>query len=173
MPKPPKARPDALTRPALAQRLNADATPQVSAAVEALKEAALRLFNATEGGAAAALLRQIADGLDALCAEKRPPHRPKGATQYDPALLRAAMEWAEGHVIPPGSKLGRDRLLAHTLYHLQEKTHGRYGANENAIYKRILRFREEDKRARQAAVAELGADEANKLGSLATFLFRE
>ena len=176
MPKRAEARPDAWTRPALTWRLDTAADPEARVAVEALTEAAWRLFNATGGGSeAAALLRFIADDLDALRPAEhpahRPAHRPVGATQYNPAALRTAMEWAQHHVLPPGNKLGRDRLLARTLYHLQGGRPGRYGATEDGIYKQIRRLRQQDKRARRAAVAALGADEAKELGSLAALLF--
>ena len=177
MPKRAETRPDAWTRPALAQRLDAAADPEARVAVEALTEAAWRLFNATGGGGeAAALLRFMADDLDALFPverpEPRPAHRPVGSTQYDPAALRAAMDWAQHHVLPPGSKRRQDRLLARTLWHLQRGRPGGYGASEDGIYRRILRLREEDERARRAAAAELGTDAAKELGSLAAFLFR-
>ena len=147
-----EAQPDALTRFALAQRLDV-ADPEARAAAEALEEAALRLFNATNGGnEAAALLPFMADDLDALLpAERpapRPAHRPVGATQYHPEDLRTAMDWARRHVLPPGGKLRRDRLLARTLWQLQRGRSGRYGASEDGIYRRIKRLGKEDERAR-------------------------
>lgn len=163
------------SRSILQQRLTAaySKDPQARAAAEALRDAALRLFNATDGSLAADVLRHLAEDLDAMCSRERPAHRAKGATNYSPTLLRDAMEWAEGHVIPAGSKLGRDRLLARTLYQIQGEKPGQYGSCENGIYTRILRLRKEDARALRAATAALGSAEVMASPSLAAFLFKD
>src|SRR4051812_26471954 len=104
MPKSPKERPrDVLRRFALEHRKSPELYPDADPALRALNDAFERFARATNDQVSVAWLRDKADCIEDTLAQfdKRPAHRPKGATQYDLDELRREMERPEHQSVPP------------------------------------------------------------------------
>jgi hypothetical protein len=135
--------------------------PDATAAVNALHQAAFRLMDATNPPVAVATVRLLADTFEKVWADrnKRPPHRPKGAVQYDREFLRRAMAWAERQPIPQDSGFrSPDAFLAYVIHSSEPRKHGQ---DARAIYKRICLLRAEDEKLRQTMIKILATAPAD------------
>jgi hypothetical protein len=171
MPKSPKERPsDVLRRFALEFQKSPEMYPDARPALRALDDVVERVSRATNDQVSVAALRNKADCIEDTLAQfdKRPAHRPKGATQYDLDELRREMERPEHQSVPLGSKFRRrDPWLAHKLNNIRP---GEFGQDEKGVYSSIRRVKDEIAAEKQAFDEALKDDGPFTADALEQFL---
>jgi hypothetical protein len=171
MSKSSKERPgDVLRRFALERQTEPEKYPDAFPAMDALFKAANRLSRATNNQVTVAMLRDMADAMEGVLAEfdKRPPHRPKGAAQYDLDELRREMERLEHQSVPPGSRFRkRNPWLANEL---DKRFPGKFGQDERAVLASIYRMEAKIVAEKQALCEVMKDDGPFTAESLEQFL---
>jgi hypothetical protein len=171
MPKSPKERPgDVLRRFTLEYRKSPGLYPDAVPALRALDDVVERVSRATNDQVAVTKLRDHADCIEDTLAQfdKRPAHRPKGATQYDLDELRREMEHPEHQSVPLGSGFRkRDPWLAHKLHNIHQ---GKFGQDEKRVLSSIRRVKAKMATEKQALDETLKDDGPFTADALEQFL---